>query len=135
MDCIIHSFSNYFREHILETGETVKLSGGLGEFTIQKKKSVKIAIINGEPKVALSVDWKKTKEKGKKIYNFNYDTDGYRFRWLWIKRNAMFRNKDFWYFKPSRTTSRLLTHYLRVDNSYQHKYSEWSKFLDKNDVR
>jgi nucleoid DNA-binding protein len=123
---IIYSFNDAFKNYILETGEKAKLPFGFGEFSINKKKRRKKKGLNDEF-INLPVDWKKTKEKGKIIYNFNYHTEGFFFGWMWFKDTARFKNADLWYFKPSRTTSRILSHYLKTDDKYQHIYREWKK--------
>ena len=122
---IVYSFNYMFIEHILETGEKIKLPAGIGEFSISKKKKKRIKVRNGKEFINLSIDWKKTKEKGKHIYNFNYHTEGYLFGWRWFKKSSRFKNSDLFYFKPARNTSRLLSHYLKVDDKYQHIYSPW----------
>jgi nucleoid DNA-binding protein len=122
---IIYSFNYMFVEHILETGEKVKLPAGLGDFSINKRKRKKTINVNGVEMINLPIDWKKTKEKGKRIYNFNFHTEGYNFKWNWFKRSARFKHSDLFYFKPSRITSRLLGHYLKVDEKYQHTYATW----------
>lgn len=123
---IVYSFNDSFREYILETGEKAKLPYGFGDFSINKKIRRKKKGLNDEF-VNLPVDWKKTKEKGKIIYNFNYHTEGYFFGWVWFKESARFKNSALWYFKPTRTTSRLLSHYINADEKYQHLYKEWRK--------
>jgi len=122
---IVYSFNESFKNYILETGERAKLPSGFGEFSINKKKRRKMKGTNGKEFINLPVDWKKTKEKGKIIYNFNYHTEGYFFGWTWFKETARLKNSDLWYFKPSRITSRLLSHYLKTDEKYQHIYMEW----------
>ncbi len=122
---IIYLYIESFKEYILETGEKAKLPFGFGEFSINKKKRKRISIIDGKEYINLPIDWKKSKEKGKRIYNFNYHTEGYFFGWMWFKFSARFKNVDLWYFKPSRNTSRLLSHYINTDNKYQHIYAEW----------
>jgi nucleoid DNA-binding protein len=124
---IIYSFNESFKNYILETGERAKLPSGFGEFSINKKKRRKIKGVDGKEFINLPVDWKKTKEKGKIIYNFNYHTEGYFFGWTWFKETARLKNSDLWYFKPSRITSRLLSHYLKTDEKYQHIYREYKK--------
>lgn len=124
---IIILFNDSFKEHILETGNKVKLPFGFGEFSINKKKRKRIKGKDGEDFINLPVDWKKTKEKGKIIYNFNYHTEGYFFGWLWFKNTVRFRFSNLWYFKPSRATSRLLAHYINTDDKYQKIYNEWKK--------
>ena len=121
---IIYSFNENFRNYLLETGNKEKFHYGFGYFAINKKKRRKRKGLNDEF-VNLPVDWKKTKEKGKIIYNFNYHTEGYFFGWLWFKTTARFKNSDLWFFKPSRVTSRLIAHYIKVDEKYQYMYNQW----------
>lgn len=123
---ILYSFNESFKIYILETGDKAKMPFGFGEFSINKKKRRKKIGLNNEF-VNLPIDWVKTKEKGKVIYNFNYHTEGYFFGWMWFKSTARLRNTDLWYFKPSRVTSRLLSHYIKADEKYQHIYREWKK--------
>ena len=124
---IVYSFNESFKNYILETGESARLPFGFGEFSINKKKRRKMKGINGKEFVNLPIDWQKTKAKGKIIYNFNYHTEGFFFGWIWFKERARIKHADLWYFKPSRTTSRLLAHYINTDEKYQHIYSEWKK--------
>jgi len=121
---IVYSFNESFKNYILETGEKAKLPSGFGEFSINKKKRRKVKGLNDEF-VNLPVDWKRTKEKGKIIYNFNYHTEGYFFGWVWFKNTTRIKNIDLFYFKPTRNTSRLLSHYIKTDEKYQHIYREW----------
>jgi nucleoid DNA-binding protein len=125
---VLYTYNESFKEYILETGEKVKLPFGFGEFSINKKKRRKLKNnIDGKEFVNLPIDWQKTREKGKVIYNFNYHTEGFFFGWMWFKPSARFKNSDLWYFKPSRLTSRLLSHYLKTSDKYQHIYREWKK--------
>ena len=107
---IVYQYNEYFKNYILETGEKARLPFGFGEFSINKKKRKKFKNIKGEEYINLPVDWQRSKVKGKRIYNFNYHTEGYFFGWMWFKQSARFKNSDLWYFKPSRLTSRLLSH-------------------------
>lgn len=122
---IIYTFNESFKLYILETGELARLPLGFGDFSINKKKRKKVIEFDGKQKINLPIDWQKTKEKGKIIYNFNYHTEGYFFGWIWFKTAARVKNSDLWFFKPSRNTSRLLSHYLKTDDKYQHIYREW----------
>ena len=124
---ILYTYNESFKEYILETGYKAKLPYGFGEFSINKKKRRKLKLADGKEFVNLPIDWQKTKEKGKVIYNFNYHTEGFFFGWMWFKQTARFKNSDLWYFKPSRLTSRLLSHYLKTNDKYQHIYKEWKK--------
>jgi nucleoid DNA-binding protein len=124
---IIYSYNEHFKNYILETGEKARLPFGFGEFSINKKKRRKTKNAQGKEFVNLPINWQRTKEKGKVIYNFNYHTEGYFFGWMWFKESTRLRNVNLWYFKPSRTTSRLLSHYINTNDKYQHIYLEWKK--------
>jgi nucleoid DNA-binding protein len=124
---IIYSFNEAFKNYILETGEKAKLPLGFGEFSINKKKRKKFKKVDGVDVINLPIDWQKSKEKGKRIYNFNYHTEGYFFGWMWFRETARLKHTNLWYFKPTRTTSRLLSHYIKTDDKYQHIYREWKK--------
>jgi hypothetical protein len=124
---IIYSFNEAFKNYILETGEKAKLPFGFGEFSINKKKRKKFKQVDGVDVINLPIDWQKSKEKGKRIYNFNYHTEGYFFGWMWFRETARLKHTNLWYFKPTRTTSRLLSHYIKTDEKYQHIYREWKK--------
>ena len=122
---IIYTFNESFRDYILETGEKAKYPFGFGEFSINKKKRKKYKVVNGKEVINLPIDWKKTKEKGKVIYNFNFHTEGYFFGWVWFKKTARFKNVDLWYFKACRDTSRLIRHYINISDKYKNLYREW----------
>jgi nucleoid DNA-binding protein len=122
---IIYSFNDNFKNYILETGDKAKLPAGFGEWSINKKKRRKMKGVDGKEFVNLAVDWQKTKQKGKIIYNFNYHTEGYFFGWMWFKESVRLKNSMLWYFKPTRVTSRMLSHYIKADEKYQHLYREW----------
>lgn len=121
---ILYSFNEAFKNYILETGEKAKLPYGFGDFSINKKKRRRMKGLKDEF-INLPVDWKKTKEKGKIIYNFNFHTEGYFFGWIWFKTSARFKHSQFWYFKPTRVTSRMLAHYIKISDRYQHIYRTW----------
>ena len=123
---IIYSYNEMFREHILETGDREKLTFGFGEFSITKKKRKKTVSYKGVEHINLPIDWQKTKEKGKVIYNFNYHTEGFFFGWFWFKKTARFKHSSLWYFRPCRLTSRLINKYIKSDPKYQHIYKEWN---------
>jgi len=124
---IIYMFNQYFAEYILETGEKGKLPFGFGEISIMKKKRTKIKTDpkTGREFINLPIDWKKTKEKGKVIYQMNYHTEGFFFGWHWFKKTTRLKHANLWYFKPCRLTSRLINHYIKVDPKYQHIYREY----------
>lgn len=123
----IYLFNESFRDYILETGSKEKLPFGFGDFSIKKKKRKKIKTDpkTGREFINLPVDWKKTREKGKIIYNMNYHTEGFFFGWHWFKKTARIKYVNMWYFKPCRVSSRLIAHYIRIDEKFQHMYKEY----------
>lgn len=121
---VIYSFNYGFRDYLLETGDRAPFPCGFGKFAICKFKPRRTKLVDGVEIIGLPVDWKKTKEYGKKIYHMNYNTEGFKFRWLWFSSSARFEKYTIWNFKPSRVSSRLLKHYLTQEN-YQYKYLEW----------
>lgn len=127
---ILFLFNDYIRTYILETGSLVKLPFGFGLFGINKRKR-KMTYINkeGKEKINLPIDWKKTKEKGKIVYIFNYHTDGYSFNWIWFPRRSFLPLSSFWYLRPTRATSRTLKDYLTFKNGkkYSEIYKTWKK--------
>lgn len=125
---IIYAFNEAFRDYILETGEKGRLPSGFGEFSINKKKRTPVKIKEGKEFINLPVDWKKTKEKGKIIYNFNFHTEGFFFGWKWFKSSARIKFNELWYFRANRISSRTLAHYLKIEKNYQHLYKEWKEY-------
>jgi hypothetical protein len=122
---IIYKFNEGFRNYLLETGKKERLPHGFGDFAINKKKRKKIVTYEGKDYINLPVDWPKTREKGKIIYNFNHHTEGYFFGWIWFRRTSRIKDAEFWFFKPTRVTSRMLAHYLKTNDKYQHLYQSW----------
>lgn len=125
---VLYTYAEVYTESILETGDKLKLPWGFGAFSINKKKSKKTKEWNGKTYINLPIDWVKTKQEGKRVYNMNYHTDGYRFRWLWFKDSCYFYQSDLYNFKPSREVSRKLAAYLNKSTSqYYEIYREWIK--------
>lgn len=123
---IIYTFNYLFRDYILETGERAKLPWGMGTFTISKKKIKKFKEFDGRTMVNLPIDWKRTKEMGKRIYNLNAHTDGHRCKWFWFPRESKFYQHDVWAFKPSRKSSRLLAEHLKKPRQLE-LYHKWQR--------
>lgn len=126
---IIYEYNYSFRDEILESGLKSKLPWGVGEFAVKKVKLKKIVNYDGKDRIQLPVDWKKSKEMGKKIYHFNYHTEGYRFAYKWFIDSARFKNSNLFVFKPYRDSSRLIARY--IEKGYGKKYLEWESFNKK----
>lgn len=126
---VIRLFNRGLMEHILETGEKTKVSI-LGSFCIQKKKTRKFVEIGGEQYVALPIDWKRSKELGKRVYILNTHSDGYRYSWMWFRNDARFKSSDIWWFRPARPNSRAITQYVNRGIDFCTRYREWSRSKD-----
>jgi len=99
---------------------------GLGSFSVNKKKrKTKKMNKEGREFINLPIDWVKTKQKGRVIYNFNYHTEGFFFGWIWFKKEARFDFCSLWRFKPSRVSSRMIAHYIKANPKQQHIYKQW----------
>lgn len=123
---VIKTYNSLFRDHILETGEKVRLPWGIGFFSINKKKMRRHRDWDGKRSITLPIDWKKTRAAGKRIYNFNYHTDGYKFRWIWFTDTAHFHFSSLWNFKPARDSSRAIATYINKPNgNFANVYHEW----------
>jgi hypothetical protein len=121
---IIYTFNYGFRDYLLETGMKGKLPWGIGDFAVSKRKPrTKKILEDGYELITLPIDWVKTRAAGKKIYHFNRHTEGFKFRIKWFIKSSRFLNSEIWSFKPSRITSRLITHY--INQGHQHRYYEW----------
>ena len=114
-----------FVEYALRTGSKVLLPYGFGALAVNKKMLKRYKEHDGKKYINLRVDWKKTKEAGKKIYHTNEHSDGYNFRWLWFNADAKLHLSDLYVFKPCRYASRAINKYLRRPGQYKELYLEW----------
>lgn len=125
---IVYAYSAEFRQYILESGDVCKLPFGFGYFTVVKKKVKRYKNFldeNGKPYINLPIDWKASREEGKRVYHLNFHTDGFRCRWFWHVHSARLYQSHNLVFKPSRETSRLLAKYLNKPSSeYLQMYRE-----------
>lgn len=76
---VLDTMCNVILEHVLNASEGFKMPYGLGYIQIGKYR----------PKTyteqSLSVDYKTSKEYGKRIYHLNEHSDGYKYRLHWSK--------------------------------------------------
>ena len=114
--------------HVLETGTEVALPYGFGKISIQRKMTIPtFTDKQNRTHTILPVDWKKTKETGKKTYFFNDHTEGWRFKWIWFKNSSTgLKMKDIWGFKVARGWSKQLNKFVtREDKKYLYTYTEY----------
>ena len=81
---IIDEFNKVVKEEILERSQPFKMPYGLGV----------VCIVEYKPKSytdkSLSVDYKSSKEEGKRIYHLNEHSNGYKYRLYWSKVPKIF---------------------------------------------
>lgn len=124
---IVRGYNEGFRDHLLETGEKKQIWPGFWTFAVAKKRVKRTATVDGKQRTLLSVDWKKTKELGKRVYHLNFHTEGYSFYWKCFKESATFRFSYLWYFKSGRDSARSITKKIKENPDTQHLYFEWDK--------
>lgn len=126
---VIHTYNSLFIEHMLETGERIKMPYGLGTIGISKFKPAKVKVdAAGVERPGLGIDWKQTKLQGKYVYHLNSHTDGYKFYWRWDCKVSRIKCYIIWKFEMCRVNSRLLKCYLKLqDSKYKDIYREYNK--------
>ena len=80
---IIKTFNKQLMDKILNDAFEFEMPYRLGTLRIKKTKTW------FDPKT-MKVDWKKTKEIGKRVYHMNEHTNYFNFRFFWKKKTATF---------------------------------------------
>lgn len=81
---IIYALNIFYVDYTIETGNKVKLPAGMGNLIISRMDK-KLLPIEGTNLLRKKIDWCTTKKTGIITYFTNEHSDGYCFRWLWIK--------------------------------------------------
>jgi len=123
---IVQEFNMLLRDYMLETGEPVSLPCGHGQVKIiryKPKPTKKLTTKEGKEVEICNyhIDWKATREYGKKIYHLNEHSDGYNYKIVWKHQTAKMKFASIWSFKPYRDFSRLINHYIK--KGYKNVYS------------
>jgi hypothetical protein len=114
---VLTTSNQILSEKVLD-GKRIKLPFGLSDVFINKYKQ---EVKNQDGKVNLPIDWKRTKEFGKKIYHLNKHTDGFIFKWFWAKGDAKFKFKDLWSFKAVRKNTRAINNKIKQGEELNYK--------------
>lgn len=128
---VIRTCNQMYITQALDSGELIKLPFGFGVMAVHKKKTHKSITKDGEKIIVLPVDWQESKKQGVKIYNLNYHTSGYRYKWAWFKHTSLIYQKDVWVFKPCRYASRAIAKYVK-DPYYAQLYKQWNPRVKYN---
>lgn len=124
----LYAFNANLVDHLLETGDFVKLPFGLGTVVITKYKPSKTLQFGDKVYNNLPVDWKLTKENGELTRTLNMHTDGYAYYFAWLPYTSKIKCKFIWSFKMGRDHSRKLARLLKLPRS---KYKDLYKIVVK----
>lgn len=107
---IICTWNLAFANHILDTGEIIKLPYGIGPIGITRFKPnrYRISKVTGEKILNLPIDWLETKKEGRYIYHLNEHTDGDKFVWSWFLNQSYIKLSEVWSLEFHRDLSRKL---------------------------
>ena len=84
---ILDRFNEIVKQDVLERSEAFKMPYGLGMICIVKYKP------KSYTDKSLSVDYKSSKEEGKRIYHLNEHSNGYKYRLYWSKIPRVFPDR------------------------------------------
>ena len=116
---IIKTYNQNLINHLIETGDKVKLPYGIGDLRIVKYKPIKTKITkSGKELPNYTIDWIETKKAGKYIYYLNDHTEGYKYLFMWKWASSRLKHAEIWSFKASRIHSRRLGALLKKPNSH-----------------
>jgi hypothetical protein len=127
---VLKTWNCKLMDYVIDTGELVKLPHGIGPITINKRKRDTFRLDKDGNKVYnYAIDFKKSKEAGKRIYHLNYHTEGYSFSWSWFPGLSYIKCSSIWSFKASRRYARKLAHILLdpASNKKDIYQTWWSK--------
>lgn len=115
---VVNEYLQEILNLIIDEGHNYRIPGMLGYFRIQKK------MMDFDIQ-KMSVDWKASKEVGKRVYHLNNHSDGYRIKFLWEKKKAILKkdSKRPYSFTLARDVKRRLASVMKKPNGHT-KYPE-----------
>jgi hypothetical protein len=116
---IIKEYNNFIRDSISFKGESYKLPNQMGIIELSKYKAEVIIDEDGKLQNNLPVNWQETrklwleypaeKEKGTKIKFVNTHSNGYTFKFTYIRTKAKYKHKTVYRLKFNRLMKRQLS--------------------------
>lgn len=116
---ILEMFNENVKEALLERSEGFKMPYGLGYIQIGKYKPKHMN------EKSLSVDYKASKEYGKRIYHLNEHSNGYKYRLYWSKIPQTFPDRYKYQLSLVRANKRHLAQLIFQKQDY----------IDINDIQ
>jgi hypothetical protein len=99
---VVSDYLKYVSELVVVKSMTFKLPFRMGAISVYKHKPIFQSVNK------MSIDWKKTRELGKVVYNFNEHSNGFRYRFRWDRNGSLDKYLVLYAFKPSRQNARLV---------------------------
>lgn len=93
--------------YLIETGNEYTFPGGLGSIKVRKRR----ARMDQQ-----FIDFKRSKEVGKRVHHMNMHSNGYYARFKWYKRKITLANKKAFKFIPVRAAKRHLAKCIKERN-------------------
>ena len=109
---ILDKFNKVVRDEILERSKAFKMPYGLGTICIVKYRPKSYS------QKSLSVDYKSSKEEGKKIYHLNEHSNGYKYRLFWSKIPKTFPSRYIYQLQLVRENKRHLAQLIFNKQDY-----------------
>lgn len=105
---VVIDYFNHIMDVVLEKSSDFRLPARMGTVSVIKRKPKSIQ------RRGHNVDFKLTNELGKTILHLNEHTNGYRFRFLWDKREVIIQNKVLYEMIMTRDNKRKLAYNIKV---------------------
>lgn len=116
---ILDEFNKVVKEEVLERSRAFKMPYGLGTICVVKYKPKSYS------QKSLSVDYKSSREEGKRIYHLNEHSDGYKYRLFWSKLPSTFPSRYKYQLQLVRENKRHLAQLIFNNKDY----------IDINDIQ
>lgn len=124
---ILYKEGEMITNYLLETGEKLQLSHGLGDMRIARRKMRKFRNKEtGEMQPShSSINWPATKEVGHYVFYKNYNTNGYYCTWAWFPKSSKIKFSKMWSCEFAKVhTQKLSNLLLSKDNQIHLLYKE-----------
>ncbi len=124
---ILYKIGEVITDYLLESGDEVVLSHGIGTIRIVRRKMRKFKNKEtGEMQPShSSINWKATHEVGHYVFHKNYNTNGFYCTWSWFPKTSKIKFAKMWSFEFARVhTQKLADKLLSKDNNIYLMYKE-----------
>lgn len=94
---IINEINTFYIDYILDSGHMVFLPNGMGKMCISKNRRRMGYKKDGVTKVLKApINYAETKKQGKTIYYMNEHTDGFSYKYTWLKKASYIDHCAMW---------------------------------------